>query len=116
MPELPDITVYIEALETRILGQRLEGVRIISPFLLRSEGEEAVEAASGGVWFWEWEFALDGGGFAEAGVVAFGERRSGVGRVRSGRVGSVFHHERGIREDSAFRKSHVEEGADRSGV
>ena len=36
MPELPDITVYIEALEARILGVRLERVRIASPFLLRS--------------------------------------------------------------------------------
>ena len=36
MPELPDITVYVEALEKRILGQRLEKVRIVSPFLLRS--------------------------------------------------------------------------------
>ena len=36
MPELPDIVVYIEALEKRILGQRLEHVRIASPFLLRS--------------------------------------------------------------------------------
>jgi formamidopyrimidine-DNA glycosylase len=36
MPELPDVTVYIEALETRILGQRLERVRIVSPFLLRT--------------------------------------------------------------------------------
>ena len=36
MPELPDITVYIEALETRILGQRLAGVRLASPFLLRT--------------------------------------------------------------------------------
>jgi formamidopyrimidine-DNA glycosylase len=36
MPELPDITVYIEALETRILGQTLEAVRIVSPFLLRT--------------------------------------------------------------------------------
>ena len=36
MPELPDITVYIEALEKRILGQKLENVRIVSPFLLRS--------------------------------------------------------------------------------
>lgn len=36
MPELPDITVYLEALERRALGQRLEGVRIASPFLLRS--------------------------------------------------------------------------------
>ncbi len=36
MPELPDIVVYIEALEKRILGARLEGVRIVSPFLLRT--------------------------------------------------------------------------------
>jgi formamidopyrimidine-DNA glycosylase len=36
MPELPDITVYIEALEIRILGQPLERVRIVSPFLLRT--------------------------------------------------------------------------------
>ena len=36
MPELPDITVYIEALEKRILGARLERVRIFSPFLLRT--------------------------------------------------------------------------------
>src|SRR5271169_3741447 len=36
MPELPDITVYIEALESRILGQTLEAVRVVSPFLLRT--------------------------------------------------------------------------------
>lgn len=36
MPELPDITVYIEALESRLLGQTLEAVRIVSPFLLRT--------------------------------------------------------------------------------
>lgn len=36
MPELPDITVYLEALESRILGQRLVGVRLANPFLLRS--------------------------------------------------------------------------------
>lgn len=36
MPELPDIAVYIEALEKRILGHRLDQVRIVSPFLLRT--------------------------------------------------------------------------------
>ncbi|MGF1629777.1 MAG: Fpg/Nei family DNA glycosylase [Kiloniellaceae bacterium] len=36
MPELPDITVYIEALEARIRGHRLEKVRLASPFLLRT--------------------------------------------------------------------------------
>lgn len=36
MPELPDITVYLEAMESRILGQKLERTRIVSPFLLRT--------------------------------------------------------------------------------
>ena len=36
MPELPDIVVYIEALESRILNQPLERVRVASPFLLRT--------------------------------------------------------------------------------
>jgi formamidopyrimidine-DNA glycosylase len=36
MPELPDIVVYIEALEQRILNQTLERVLIGSPFLLRT--------------------------------------------------------------------------------
>jgi formamidopyrimidine-DNA glycosylase len=36
MPELPDITAYIAALEPRILGQPLEQVRLASAFLLRT--------------------------------------------------------------------------------
>ncbi|PWT95218.1 MAG: formamidopyrimidine-DNA glycosylase [Blastocatellia bacterium] len=36
MPEYPDIVVYIEALEKRIIGRTLEGVQISSPFLLRT--------------------------------------------------------------------------------
>jgi formamidopyrimidine-DNA glycosylase len=36
MPELPDITAYIAALETRIVGQTLEHIRVASPFLLRT--------------------------------------------------------------------------------
>ena len=36
MPELPDITIYLEALERRVLGQTLNRVRIASPFLLRT--------------------------------------------------------------------------------
>lgn len=36
MPELPDISAYITALEQRISGQTLEHVRLSSPFLLRS--------------------------------------------------------------------------------
>jgi formamidopyrimidine-DNA glycosylase len=36
MPELPDVTVYCEALERRIAGQRLDRVKLASPFVLRS--------------------------------------------------------------------------------
>ena len=36
MPELPDISAYIAAIEQRILGQTLERVRLASPFLLRT--------------------------------------------------------------------------------
>jgi len=51
VPELPDIVVYIEALEKRIQGSTLERVRIANPFLLRTavpplssiEGKKVVE-------------------------------------------------------------------------
>lgn len=36
MPELPDISAYLHALEPRIVGQTLEGVRLNSAFLLRT--------------------------------------------------------------------------------
>jgi formamidopyrimidine-DNA glycosylase len=36
MPELPDVVVYIEALTSRVAGRRLEAIRLISPFVLRS--------------------------------------------------------------------------------
>jgi len=36
MPELPDIAAYITALEPRVVGQPLEGVRLASSFLLRT--------------------------------------------------------------------------------
>ncbi|HEX9500061.1 MAG TPA: DNA-formamidopyrimidine glycosylase family protein [Thermoanaerobaculia bacterium] len=36
MPELPDVTVYVEALQQRIVGQTLLRVRLASPFLLRT--------------------------------------------------------------------------------
>ena len=46
MPELPDITVYIEALDKRFIGRRLEAARIASPFLVRTV-EPPVKAAEG---------------------------------------------------------------------
>ena len=50
MPDLPDITVYIEALAPRVIGHQLERIHINSPFLLRTatppinsiEGHEVV--------------------------------------------------------------------------
>jgi formamidopyrimidine-DNA glycosylase len=51
VPELPDITIYIEALERRILNHALERIQLNSPFLLRTatppisaiEGKKVVE-------------------------------------------------------------------------
>jgi formamidopyrimidine-DNA glycosylase len=36
VPELPDITLYLEALERFVVGRRLEGVRILGPAVLRT--------------------------------------------------------------------------------
>jgi formamidopyrimidine-DNA glycosylase len=36
LPELPDVLVYLEALDRRVVGRRLLGVRVLSPFVLRS--------------------------------------------------------------------------------
>jgi formamidopyrimidine-DNA glycosylase len=36
MPELPDVTIYLDALRARVVGQPLERVRLASPFVLRS--------------------------------------------------------------------------------
>lgn len=36
MPELPDVAVYIESLESRVVGHRLERILLKNPFLLRT--------------------------------------------------------------------------------
>jgi formamidopyrimidine-DNA glycosylase len=36
MPELPDVTVYVEALNARIRGRPLQGIRLGSPFVVRT--------------------------------------------------------------------------------
>ncbi len=36
MPELPDLTLYIDALQERLLGQPLDNIRIANPFVLRT--------------------------------------------------------------------------------
>ena len=44
MPELPDVELYLHALRPRVIGHRLERVRIASPFLLRSVAPPLVSA------------------------------------------------------------------------
>ncbi|MEX2142906.1 MAG: DNA-formamidopyrimidine glycosylase family protein [Pirellulales bacterium] len=46
MPELPDITVYVEALQRRVVGERLQRIRVASPFLVRTF-EPTLESAEG---------------------------------------------------------------------
>ena len=46
MPELPDISAYLTALESRILGQPLQRVRLVSPFLLRT-AQPPISSAEG---------------------------------------------------------------------
>jgi formamidopyrimidine-DNA glycosylase len=46
VPELPDIELYLHALDTRIAGQRLERIRLASPFLVRSF-DPPIDHASG---------------------------------------------------------------------
>ena len=49
MPELPDISAYLSALEERIIGQPLEHVRIASAFLLRTAQPPLTDAEGHGV-------------------------------------------------------------------
>jgi formamidopyrimidine-DNA glycosylase len=46
VPELPDVTVYVEALAARVQGQPLQRVRVVNPFLLRS-ADPPLAAAEG---------------------------------------------------------------------
>jgi formamidopyrimidine-DNA glycosylase len=45
MPELPDVTVYLEALDARIRGARLERMRLANPFVLRSVDPSPTDVA-----------------------------------------------------------------------
>jgi formamidopyrimidine-DNA glycosylase len=47
MPELPDVTVYVEAMRTRIVGHKLDRAVVKSPFLLRT-ADPPLSAAIGG--------------------------------------------------------------------
>ena len=45
MPELPDVTVYLDALEERLLGEKLIRIRLANPFVLRTVSPAADELA-----------------------------------------------------------------------
>jgi formamidopyrimidine-DNA glycosylase len=45
MPELPDIVAYIEALQSRVIGQAIQNILVSSPFLVRSFDPPLSEAA-----------------------------------------------------------------------
>lgn len=45
MPELPDVTIYIETIAPRVVGQPLEAIRLASPFVLRSVDPPLAEVA-----------------------------------------------------------------------
>jgi len=45
VPELPDVTVYLEALEPRVLGQPIEGIRVRGPALVRTADPPLREAS-----------------------------------------------------------------------
>jgi formamidopyrimidine-DNA glycosylase len=47
MPELPDVTVYVEAIRTRVVGHKLDHAVVKSPFLLRT-ADPPLSAAIGG--------------------------------------------------------------------
>jgi formamidopyrimidine-DNA glycosylase len=46
MPELPDVTVYLEALDRRVVGRALTRIRVLTPFVLRSY-DPPVDAVAG---------------------------------------------------------------------
>jgi formamidopyrimidine-DNA glycosylase len=46
VPELPDVTVYVESIASRVAGQPLLGVRVASPFVVRTF-DPPLGAASG---------------------------------------------------------------------
>jgi formamidopyrimidine-DNA glycosylase len=45
VPELPDVAIYLEALEARLLGHTLEKVRLANPFVLRTVDPAPAELA-----------------------------------------------------------------------
>jgi formamidopyrimidine-DNA glycosylase len=49
VPELPDVTIYVERLAARVAGRRLEALRVASPFVLRTVSPSPRELAGAAV-------------------------------------------------------------------
>jgi hypothetical protein len=60
MPELPDLTVYLERLQARVLGRRLRWIVLLNPFLLRT-ATPPIESAESRT---SWDRRLGEGGLA----------------------------------------------------
>jgi formamidopyrimidine-DNA glycosylase len=89
VPELPDVTVYVERLRALIVGRALEGVRIASPFVLRTVSPAPKDLVGAHV--------VDVERLGKRIVIAFD--RSGFAGPRStaeGRCGVSFDHDRFI--------------------
>lgn len=127
MPELPDVTIYCEALAARTVGSKLESVRIVSPFVLRTVDppvESLLDKKIVGV-----ErigkrvvLALEGDLFLVVHLMISGRLSWGEGRPKSMRPGgrdtlAVFVFERGhlvLTEASSKKRAsiHVARGRD----
>jgi formamidopyrimidine-DNA glycosylase len=108
MPELPDVMVYVEALEKRVAGRVLDRVLVRSPFVVRTF-EPPVEAAEGrGVCGVERlgkrvVLALEGGLFVMIHLMIAGRLRWFDGEPAGlGKIGAP-----------AEREPHAQAGADR---
>jgi formamidopyrimidine-DNA glycosylase len=105
MPELPDIEVYLDCLRPRVLGRRLERVRLRSPFLLRSVEPPIAEAEGRAVTGLRrlgkrLVFALEGGLFLVLHLMIAGRLQWKDGRAAAakppGRIGlAAFDFETG---------------------
>src|SRR3569833_1446059 len=114
MPELPDVTVYVEALRQRILGAKLESTRITHPFLLRTfepplaslYGRRVVDLRRVGK---REAIGFEGEHWLMLHLMIAGSLHwFAAGATNSGRVGDPRVAVRGVSQAPACRKSHSE--------
>ncbi len=118
MPELPDVTVYVEALRERVVGMRLDRVRLLNPFVVRTvdppkseiEGRVATGARRFGKRI---AVEFEGGLFAVIHLMIAGRLRwfDETGRKPPGKIGhAAFDFENGtlmLTEASSHKRASV---------